>query len=184
MSVDEVLKEVLLDKDYYGENGGITVSGGEPLLQPVFVRELFALCRGSGIHTCLDTSGCILNDEVKALLEETDRVLLDIKYTSDGLYRQHVGCPLDKPLAFLAYLNEQKIPVTLRQVIIPTLNDTAENVLALKAVADAHPCVDKIELLPFRKICEVKYQSMGIPFPFADIPEPSKECMEKLNKIR
>ncbi|MBQ3153879.1 MAG: pyruvate formate lyase-activating protein [Clostridia bacterium] len=182
-SAEEVLQKVLRCRGYFGKDGGITVSGGEPLLQASFVRELFALCQKEGIHTCLDTSGSILNDDVKALLALTDRVLLDIKYTSDGLYRQHVGCPLEKPLAFLAYLNEQKIPVTLRQVIIPTLNDTAENVLALKAVADAHPCVDKIELLPFRKICDVKYQSMGIPFPFADIPEPSKECMERLNAV-
>ena len=182
-SAEEVLQKVLRCRGYFGKDGGITVSGGEPLLQASFVRELFALCKAEGIHTCLDTSGSILNDDVKALLAVTDRVLLDIKYTSDGLYRQHVGCSFDKPLAFLAYLNEQKIPVTLRQVIIPTLNDTAENVLALRAIADAHPCVDKIELLPFRKICEVKYQSMGIPFPFADIPEPSKECMEKLNAV-
>lgn len=182
-SAEEVLQKVLRCRGYFGAEGGITVSGGEPLLQAPFVRELFALCKKEGIHTCLDTSGSILNDDVKALLAVTDRVLLDVKYTSDELYKRHVGCPLDKPLAFLAYLNEQKIPVTLRQVIIPTLNDTAENVLALKAVADAHPCVDKIELLPFRKICEVKYQSMGIPFPFADIPEPSKECMEKLNAV-
>lgn len=183
-SAEEVLQKVLRCRDYFGKDGGITVSGGEPLLQAPFVRELFEACKAEGIHTCLDTSGSLLNDDVKAMLAVTDRVLLDIKYTSDALYRQHVGCLLEKPLAFLAYLNEQKIPTTLRQVIIPTLNDTQENVLALRMIADAHACVDKIELLPFRKICEVKYQSMGIPFPFADIPEPSSECMERLNKIR
>ncbi len=182
-SPEQVLQKVLRCRSYFGKDGGVTVSGGEPLLQADFVRELFALCKQEGIHTCLDTSGSIQNDSVKELLAVTDRVLLDIKYTSDELYRRHVGCPIDKPLAFLADLNERRIPTTLRQVTIPTLNDTQENVLALRVIADAHACVDKIELLPFRKICEVKYQSMGIPFAFADIHEPSKECMERLNKL-
>ena len=88
---------------------------------------------------------------------------------------------MEKPLAFLAYLNAQRIPTTLRQVIIPTLNDREENVRALKQIAAAHPCVDKIELLPFRKICQVKYDSMQIPFPFAHLPEPTAEKMRQLN---
>ncbi len=182
-TAEQVLQKVLRCRGYFGKDGGITVSGGEPLLQAAFVRELFALCKTEGIHTCLDTSGSIPNGETKALLAATDRVLLDIKYTSDTLYRQHVGCSIEKPLAFLAYLNERHIPTTLRQVIIPTLNDTEQDMLALKAIADAHSCIDKVELLPFRKICDMKYQKLGIPFPFADIPEPTKECMERLNRI-
>ena len=118
-----------------------------------------------------------------ALLAVTDRVLLDIKYTDDTLYRQHVGCPLEKPLGFLAYLNERSIPVTLRQVIIPTLNDNADNIRALKAVADAHSCVDKIELLPFRKICQVKYDKMNLPFAFGHLPEPTRETMAELEQL-
>jgi pyruvate formate lyase activating enzyme len=120
---------------------------------------------------------------VEALLAVTDRVLLDIKYTDDALYREHVGCPMDKPMDFLAYLNEKKIPVTLRQVIIPTLNDHADNVRALREIAEAHPCVDKTELLPFRKICQVKYDKMNLPFAFGHLPEPSGETMQKLEKI-
>ena len=140
-------------------------------------------CHELGIHTCLDTSGSILNDSVKTLLLETDRILLDIKYTSDTLYRQHVGCGMDLPLEFLSLANELSVPVTLRQVIIPTLNDTAENIHSLKKIANDHPCVDKIELLPFRKICTVKYDKMGIPFPFAHLSEPSNDTMLRLNEI-
>ncbi len=165
---------------YFGKDGGITVSGGEPLLQAQFVQALFEKCHNMGIHTCLDTSGSILNDGVKAMLCHTDRVLLDIKYTSDALYKQHVGCSLQAPLAFLAYLNERQIPTTLRQVIVPTLNDTEENVKALREIAKAHSCVDKIELLPFKKICTVKYEQLGIPFPFAKLDTPSKETMQSL----
>jgi pyruvate formate lyase activating enzyme len=124
-----------------------------------------------------------LNDAVKALLAETDRVLLDIKYTSDELYRKHVGCTMDAPLAFLDYLNQENIPTTVRQVIIPTLNDNEENILKLKEIANAHPCVDKFELLPFRKICQVKYDKLGIPFRMADLPEPTQDCMQRLNTL-
>lgn len=177
----EIADKAARYKEYFGESGGITLSGGEPLLQAEFCREVFVRCHALGIHTCLDTSGAVWNDAVKALLSETDRILLDIKYTSDALYRKHVGCGIELPLAFLAHANEMSIPVTLRQVIIPTLNDTAENVHELKKIADAHPCVDKIELLPFRKICEVKYEKMGIPFPFAHLPEPSHDTMNELN---
>ena len=182
-SPSEAMQKILRCRGYFGKDGGVTVSGGEPLLQAEFVQALFLLCKQEGIHTCLDTSGSILNDSVKALLSVTDRVLLDIKYTSDALYKQHVGCSLEQPLRFLQYLNEQNIPVTLRQVTVPTLNDDPDSVLALKSIADAHVCVDKIELLPFRKICEVKYQNLGIPFAFAHLPEPSKECMERLNLL-
>jgi len=84
---------------------------------------------------------------------------------------------------FLALLNRMNIPVTLRQVIIPTLNDTEENIVALRHIAQQYACTDKVELLPFRKICQVKYDKMGIPFRFADIPEPSGETMRKLNGL-
>ena len=158
-------------RPYFGENGGITLSGGEPLLQADFVGEVFRLCHERGLHTCLDTAGITLNDTVKAALAHCDRVLLDIKYTTEELYQAHVGMPLKNALVFLAYLNERQIPTTLRQVVIPTLNDTVENDAALARLKATHACVDRIELLPFRKICQVKYDALGLPFPFADLPE-------------
>ena len=170
-------------RTYFGKTGGITVSGGEPLLQANFVRELFSLCHKKGISTCLDTSGCLLTSDVEELLAVTDRILLDVKYLSDELYRQHVGCSLEAPLRFLAYADRMGIPTTLRQVIIPTLNDGEKSVLSLRRLADAHPCVDKVELLPFRKICQVKYDSMGITFPLGHLPEPSREVMDGLRKL-
>ena len=179
----EIVEKALRYKEYFGEKGGITLSGGEPLLQADFCYEIFRLCHEKGINTCLDTSGSILNDRVKKLLTETDRVLLDIKYTDDDLYIKNVGCSLEKPIQFLYYLNEQKIPVTLRQVIIPTLNDNEQNIEKLNDIIKNHSCIDKVELLPFKKICQTKYDSMNIPFPFADIPIPTKELMDKLNKL-
>jgi pyruvate formate lyase activating enzyme len=182
-TAEEIVEKALRYREYFGKQGGITLSGGEPLLQADFAREIFALCHENGLNTCLDTSGSILNDSVKALLRETDRVLLDVKYTSDADYRAHVGCGMDAPMAFLDYLTEKKIATTLRQVIIPTVNDTSEQVNRLREIADAHPNVDKVELLPFRKICTVKYDSMGITFPFAHIPEPTADEIRQLERL-
>ena len=180
---EEIVQKTTRYRTYFGKDGGITVSGGEPLMQAKFVHTVFQMCHEEGLNTCLDTSGCLLTPAVKSLLSETDRVLLDVKYTTDEDYRRYVGCELEKPMVFLAYLNEQKIPTTLRQVIIPARNDSEENAKRLKEIADAHPCVDKIELLPFRKICQLKYDSLNIPFPFADLPEPTAEMMQFLNTM-
>ncbi|MBE7026929.1 MAG: pyruvate formate lyase-activating protein [Ruminococcaceae bacterium] len=182
-SAEELCKKALRYREYFSDEGGVTVSGGEPLLQAEFVNELFCRLHKEGIHTCLDTSGSLLNDAIKRLLQNTDRVLLDIKYTTDEQYIDNVGCSLAAPLAFLAYLNEQKIPTTLRQVIIEGINDNEENVFTLKEIAHNNTCVDKIELLPFRKICQTKYDAMKITFPFADVPETKAEAIEKLNKL-
>jgi pyruvate formate lyase activating enzyme len=108
ITAQEIVNKVLRFKTYFGKNGGITLSGGEPLLQVGFAKEIFTLCHENGIHTCMDTSGSILTDDVKDLLSETDRVLLDIKYTNDTDYRENAGCGIQTPLAFLDYLNEKK----------------------------------------------------------------------------
>ncbi len=182
-SAEELVEKAMRYREYFGKDGGITVSGGEPLLQAEFVHRLFALCHEKGLNTCLDTSGSILNSKIKLVLSETDRVLLDIKYTDDDMYRRHAGCSMDAPLSFLKYLQSQNIPVTLRQVIIPTLNDNGESILKLKDIAAQHSCIDKTELLPFRKICSVKYDKMGLDFPFAHIPEPTREKMAELEAL-
>ena len=179
----EIADKAVRYKEYFGSEGGITVSGGEPLCQSEFVKELFRICHTEDINTCLDTSGCILNDNVKELLKYTDRVLLDIKYTDGENYQNHVGCEYEKVIEFLEYLNSQNIPVTLRQVIIPTLNDNEENILKLREIKNKYNCIDKTELLAFKKICQVKYDKMGVDFPFADIPTPDKETMARLEKL-
>ncbi len=182
-TTDELLEKALNFRVYFGKKGGITLSGGEPLLQAEFADELFEKCHKEGINTCLDTAGVTLCDSVKNVLSKTDRVLLDVKHTDEQEYKLNTGASLEETLKFLDYLNQKNIPTTLRQVIIPTVTDTEENVLRLKAIADAHPCVDKIELLPFRKICQIKYDNMGIEFPFGKIPEPTKQKMSELEAL-
>ncbi|MBR7132523.1 MAG: pyruvate formate lyase-activating protein [Clostridia bacterium] len=167
-------------KEYFGSKGGITVSGGEPLLQAEFVAELFKECRKKGINTCLDTSGCILNDSVKELLKYTDLVLLDIKYTEQEQYRNFVGCEMSAPLRFLEYLNGIEKATVIRQVVIPTLNDNSENILRLAEIVKKYPCIEKTELLPFKKLCEEKYSGLKRDFPFAHLPEPTEQKMADL----
>lgn len=179
----EVVDRIVRFKEYFRENGGVTVSGGEPLLQSAFVKELFELCHDNGINTCLDTSGDMLNEDVKKLLAVTDRVLLDVKYTNNDLYIENVGCNYDKVLEFLSYLDSINLTTTLRQVVIPTQNDNEENIRILNDVANRYKCVDKVELLPFKKICQTKYDDMNIPFPFADVPHAKKEDINALFRL-
>ena len=169
-------------KEYFGKEGGITVSGGEPLLQAKFVKELFLECKKRQIGTCLDTSGSIMNDDVKAVLDLCDIVLLDIKYTSDEDYKKYVGCSLEKPVSFLDYLSENNIPTIIRQVIIPTLNDNSENINALKSIIKDHKNIVKTELLPFKKLCSVKYDKLGLDFKFKALPEPCQNTIKTLEK--
>ncbi len=169
--VADVFARIKRCKSYFGAKGGVTVSGGEPLMQADFVSALFDLCHEDCINTCLDTSGCVFDDSVKALLDRTDYVLLDIKYTSDDLYRRYVGCSYDRVLEFLNYLDQKNITTRIRQVVIKGINDNAENYSRLADLTRSHKCVEGVELLPFRKLCAHKYEKLGIEFPFADIPE-------------
>ncbi len=180
---EEIVGKAKRFRSYFGKDGGLTISGGEPLLQPSFVHEVFSLCKAEDIGTCLDTSGSLLTDACKALLEVTDRVLLDWKYPNDEDYRRYVGCSIERPRAFLEELNERGIPTTLRQVVIPTLTDHAANIETLKRLVREYPCIDKVELLPFRKICQTKYDLLGIDFPFAHLPEPDVQTMQSLNRL-
>lgn len=180
-TAEQVVNRALKYKEYFGETGGITISGGEPLLQPEFTAEIFKLCRENGINTCLDTSGCVpLADFV---LDYTDYCLLDIKYTTDEQYKKYVGCSLAQPTYFLKQLNDRNIPTRIRQVIIKGLNDTPESIKRLKELVSPFKCVSEIELLPFRKLCVSKYEKLGLDFPLKETPETASSDIEKLKML-
>lgn len=180
---EEIVEKALRYKTYFGKLGGITISGGEPLLQAEFIREVFTLCHENGINTCLDTSGSIMNESVLSLLDVTDKVLLDIKYTSEDEYKRNAGCSINPVLEFLSLLDKKGISTWIRQVIIPSVNDTEDNILKLKKIVSEHSCIEKVELLPFRKICQTKYDQLGIEFPFCKMDEPTREKMQELNNL-
>ncbi len=179
----ELVEKAMRYQEYFGKEGGITLSGGEPLLQSEFVADAFSLCKKFGIHTTLDTSGSIWNESVNDVLDNCDLVLLDLKMTTEEDYKKYIGCPLSAPLSFLEILEERNIPCWIRHVVVGGLNDSTENINGLKALVQGKSCVQKIELLPFHKMCEAKYKNMGLPFPFSQFTEPSKEEMQKLNNL-
>ena len=180
-TAEQVVSRALKYKEYFGKTGGITLSGGEPLLQPEFTAEIFKLCRENGINTCLDTSGCVsLADSV---LDYTDYCLLDIKYTTDEQYKKYVGCSLAQPTYFLKQLNKRNISTRIRQVIIKGLNDTPESIKKLKALVSPYKCVEEIELLPFRKLCVSKYERLGLDFPLKETPETTQKQIDELKKL-
>jgi pyruvate formate lyase activating enzyme len=180
---EEIFTKIKRLKNYFGESGGVTVSGGEPLMQPEFIKELFTLCKTDGITTAIDTSGCVLNNDIKDVLKLTDTVLLDYKYITDELYKTKVGCEKIKVDEFLEYLNSQNIDTWIRQVIIKDLNNNKSSVSALKELKEKYSCIKKIELLPFKKLCIEKYQKLNIQFPLADTDETSKAEIEELTKL-
>ena len=181
-SVEYLVDRVLRYKAYYGSDGGVTVSGGEPLMQTEFLVELFKQLQKNEIHTALDTSGCVLNDSVKKLLEYTDLVLLDFKYTNSNDYLKYTKMEMSAAQEFLSYLEEIQKPTWIRYVVIPNLNDTEDAVSKVFDLRNQYSCIEKIELLPFRKLCLEKYDEMGIEFPLKNTPEAKQGFIDELYK--
>ncbi|MBO5715374.1 MAG: pyruvate formate lyase-activating protein [Clostridia bacterium] len=181
-TVEYLVDKVLRYKAYYGSDGGVTVSGGEPLMQAEFLAELFKNLKQKEIHTALDTSGCVLNESVKELLQYTDLLLLDFKYTNSDNYLKYTKMEMSKTLEFLNYLEEIKKPTWIRYVVIPNLNDTDDAISKVFELRNQYSCIQKIELLPFRKLCLEKYENMGIEFPLKDTPEAKREFIDEMYK--
>lgn len=167
----------------YIKNGGVTFSGGEPCVQAEFVCEVARELKARGLHVALDTSGAIYNEHVERLLEYTDLVLLDVKMTTEEDYKRYVGGSLADTLAFLDILDKKGIPVWIRHVVVPNINDTEEDVRRLRELVRPFSCVERIDLLPFRKLCLEKYRSLGIRFPLEDTPQMSEESLGELRKL-
>ena len=176
----DIFNKVVRYREYFGKDGGITVSGGEPTAQADFVRELFSFCKEAGIHTALDTSGCLWNEKIEALLEVTDLCLLDYKMCDAEKYERYTRCKKESVDFFLSELQKRGIDTWLRQVIVKEINDSPDEVQKLYDVAEAHRCVKKVELLKFRKLCAPKYENLGIEFPFGHIAETTEADIKKI----
>lgn len=182
VSCDELTSRIERYKSFIFEKGGVTFSGGEPLCQARELIEAFKALKEKGYHLALDTNGSILNEDVKKLLEFTDLVLLDLKMPDNYLYNDYTGVSLDTVMTFFEYLSKINKKVWIRQVIVEGVNDTNENIAFLTKIK-AYENVEKIELLPFRKLCETKYDELGIKFPMADFCETKKETIQKLYNL-
>lgn len=181
---DSLMKEILKYKSYMDfSGGGVTFTGGEPLLQADFIYEVIKQCKDHGISIALDTSGFIFNENVEKVLEHTDLVLLDIKNYDPLVYKTITGVSLSPTLKFLDYLKEKNIKTWVRYVVVPQLTDNLDSVKKLSEYLDGYPNVEKIELLAFHKMGEYKWQELGLEYKLADTQEPSKELMEEVTKI-
>lgn len=188
-SATELVEEIKKYTHYFGEKGGVTVSGGEPLVQMDFLTELFQLLKNEGIHTCLDTSGALFSrnksvlEKFDKLMRVTDLVLLDIKHMDSKKHKELTGFVNEHILDFAKYLDEKKVPVWIRHVLIPTIN-TEENYLKkLREFVDTLSNVEKVEVLPYHTLGVSKYKNMGMDYPLKGVEPPTKEQLLLANKI-
>lgn len=182
-SSDDIVAKVIRYRPFFGQDGGVTLSGGEALLQADFAAELFEKLHSHGIHTVLDTSGVGDLKKAKGLLCHTDLVLCDIKFADDEAYRRNCGVALSQVREFLELCEKTTVPVWVRHVVVPNLTDSEEEVSHIIRIAKSYNVVKKIELLPFRKLCSTKYAAMGIPFPLENTPECDTQTIERLKKL-
>ena len=162
MTAQELVAEVVRYKNFIQKKGGVTFTGGEPLLQAAFVRDFFTLCQQEQLHTALDTSGCLLNESVKELLNVTDLVLLDVKSIDAVEYKQLTSGVLAHTLAFLDYLQEIGKTTWVRHVLVPQLTDNDERLHQLATYLKRYSVVEKVELLPYHKLGIFKYEALGL----------------------
>lgn len=164
-------------------NGGVTVTGGEPLMQAPFVREYFRLCRENGVHTALDTSGIYCNPLALSVLDYTDLVLLDIKTINLELHPRLTGMSGENPRRFLDELEAKGIPVWIRHVVVPGLTDNDADLNALGLYLSKYRTVEKIEVLPYHTLGAFKYEKMGISYSLEGVAPLSDEALSHAKEI-
>lgn len=184
-TADALLEKAMRYRSYWGENGGITVSGGEPLLQIDFLIELFRKAKEQGIHTTLDTSGNPFTREepffgkFQELMKYTDLFLLDIKQIDDEQHKILTGCTNQNILDLARYLSDEKKPVWIRHVLVPQRSDNDEYLDRLRAFLDTLQNVERVEVLPYHTLGVYKWKELGLSYPLEGIDPPTKERIEK-----
>lgn len=173
---EELVKRLRRFKPYYGATGGVTFSGGEPLLQPEFLVETMKLCHQEGIHTCLDTAGCGLGD-YEEILTHTDLVLLDIKHYTPQGFQAVTGRNTQEWQRFLAAVQALKVPMWIRHVVVPGLSDGDEHLQGLLEFVSTLKNVRRVELLPYHTLGVHKYHTLGLPYPLEGVEPLAKEAL-------
>lgn len=189
-TAEEVVERALRYRNYFGDKGGVTVTGGEPLLQIEFVTELFTRLKEKGVHTCVDTSGFTFRkDDEKCLqafeklLPVADLFLLDIKHIDEERCKELTGQSNANTLAFAKYLSERGKAMWIRQVLVPDWTDSEESLQRTRAFIDTLKTVQKVEVLPYHSMGKVKYEKLGIEYPFKDMQTPTKENVQRAKAI-
>jgi len=187
MSVQQLIEDICKYKRYIE---GVTVTGGEPLLQIDFVTELFERVKAEGLSTCIDTNGSVFDinnpdllNKFDKLLEVTDLVMLDIKHIDGSAHINLTGSDNDKVLNFAKYLSGKNISMWLRYVLVPTINDDMQSLIKWRNFAEKLQNVEKIEVLPYHRMAIEKYAKMGIDYRFKNIQEPTEEQIKYAERI-
>ena len=184
VTADEILKRALRFKPYWGKDGGITISGGEPLLQIDFVIELFKKAKELGINTCIDTAGNPFTKEepffskFEELMKYTDLLLLDLKEINPARHKDLTGFDNSNIIEMAKYLSEINKPVWIRHVLVPEHSDFDEDLDALGDFIDTLSNVDRVEILPYHTLGKFKWEHLGIPYTLESISPPSAERIE------
>ena len=185
-SVDDLLEEYDGVKEFM-KGGGITVSGGEPLLQIDFVTELFQKAKAKGIHTCLDTSGVAFypknTTKIDKLIKYTDLVMLDIKHIDNERHLKLTGHPNDNILEFAVYLSDNEVPLWIRHVVVPGVTDSEEYLLRLGEFLARLRTLRALDVLPYHTMAKAKYKELGLDYKLGDIPAATKEQAEHARDV-
>ena len=176
----DLIEQILKYKSYY-KDGGVTFSGGEPLLQDEFLLEMLKLCKENNLHTALDTAG-VGNGNYEEILKYTDLVLLDIKGIDEEEYQTMTGVKLNEFNNFVSALNKSNKPVWIRHVIVPGYNDTIEHIKNFKEYIKIVKNVEKVELLPYRSFGKDKYKKLNLPYKLEDTKDLTKESIKVLEE--
>ncbi len=185
----QVLEKALRYQAYWKDEGGITVSGGEPLLQIDFVLELFTLAKSQGVHTTLDTCGQPFTKEepffskFNELMKVTDLVLLDLKQIDSDKHKELTKWPNDNILDMATYLSDIQKPVWIRHVTIPTINDSDVELKELRAFIQTLQNVERVDVLPYHTLGAYKWKELGLDYPLEGVPQPTKEQVERVKKL-
>ena len=177
--VDTIYNKILRCKTYIdSSNGGVTISGGEPLLQAKFLIELFKKLKENGFHTALDTSGNVpLTDDIKKLLKYTSLVILDIKHIDSDKCLALTGMNNENEIKFAKYLSDEKIPMWIRQVLVPGITDNKDDLAKTRDFIDTLSNVERVEVLPYHDLGKYKWKELGEDYPLENIPLPSNESI-------
>lgn len=181
-SVNDIANDI---KTYYNfiKNGGVTISGGEPLLQPEFLIELLNRCREMKLHTAIDTAGSLPLSSSKECIDAADMLLLDIKCIDDGVCRELTGMSNENALATLKYCEETQKPVWIRHVMVPGITLDTSLLTRLAEYLKDFKCIKNVELLPFHKMGEFKWESLNMNYELYDTVEPTKEEIASAKEI-
>lgn len=179
---EQLVSEVVKYRSFI-KSGGVTVSGGEPLMQADFVAEFFSQCHQKGLHTTLDTSGYFVSDRVLSVLENTDLVLLDIKTMDPVLYPRLTGVSQTNNLKFLKILEERHVKTWVRHVVVPGITDDDMWLHKLGEFVKDYNCVEKIEILPYHTLGEHKYEKLNMKYRLSDVPALSTERATQIRQM-